>query len=436
MKRTIRVLLVGAVVAGCLASAGPAFAAKTVCPSGCLTSSIQTAINAASPGVTITIGPGNYEGDLVVNKEVKLVGSGPTTVLYPSTSTPNCAGGSLCAGGTNMILVEGNNVGISSMRLEGANPSLAGKGVKVGGQEVNARNGIIENYNAGKFEGLTVSKVKVTDIYLRGIYASAEDKKFNFNHDTVENVQAEEASIAMFSYASSGVFESNKVSNANDAISSNWSFGVKYLKNTITKSGSGVHTDNNGGFGGGSVADTIEGNTVHECKSNGYGIFVFVPYLSATVNANKVTGCSVGLAVYGGAVSGEGPTFTANTVNGTGAPTTGATYGVYLTTDQLSYEYGNMTAMLSGNTISHFDIGMFVTQSNPTPGQPAGGQATVTATPNNSFLANGSGAVGEPGTKVNAKEDWWGCTAGPNHGHACQTVTGTVEYMPFLAAKP
>jgi hypothetical protein len=109
---------------------------------------------------------------------------------------------------------------------------------------------------------------------------------------------------------------------ARSAISANWSKGTKFTKNVVTKSGSGVHTDNNGGSGG--VADLIQANTVRECTTDGYGIFVFVPHVSPTVEANKVTGCAVGLAAFGGAVAGEGPTFAGNIVNGTGAAAGGA----------------------------------------------------------------------------------------------------------------
>jgi len=433
MGRSTRIVMVGGVVAACLAVAGPAWAAKTVCSTGCSTKSIQTAIDGASPGATITIGKGNYYEKVVVNKPVTLLGSGVQTVIYPATSKPVCPNeGSLCGGSaSNIILVEANDVTIQSVRLEGANPNLTG-GVVVGGASINARNGIITNHEAGTFNNLTVSKVKVSDVYLRGIYASSGGT-FNLNHDTVENVQGEEASIAMFNYGGSGVMESNKVTSANDAISANYSTGTQFLANVIKKSGSGIHTDNNGESGS---ADVIKGNTVRECKVNGYGIFVFVPYVSATVESNKISGCSVGLAAYGGAVSGQGPTFTNNSVNGTGAATTGTTYGAYLTTDQLGYGFGNLTATLTHNTLSHFNTGMFVTQTNPTTGQPAGGQATITASPENSFLANGTGADGEPGTTVNAASDWWGCTKGPNMGGACNTALGTVTYEPFLTAKP
>jgi hypothetical protein len=240
----------------------------------------------------------------------------------------------------------------------------------------------------------------------------------------------------MFNFGGSGVMSNNTVKSANDALSANWSKGTQFLNNVVSNSGSGVHTDNNGGEGG--VADLIKGNRVKECKTDGYGLWVFVPYVSATVESNKASGCAVGLAVFGSAVSGQGPTFSGNVVNATGAKTTNnaGTYGAYLTTDQLGFEFGDLTVTLSKNSLSHTNTGLFVTQTSPSPGQPAGGQATVTASPNNSFVSNGTGANGDTGTVVNAQEDWWGCAQGPNMGGKCNTAVGTVAYTPWLTVKP
>ena len=431
MRRRIQVAMTASAVAACLAVAGPAIAsAKTVCSSGCFFTSIQTAINTTQPGATITIGPGNYYENLVVNKSVTLQGSGPTTVIYPASSMPICSEGSLCGGSaSNIVLVEADNVAIKALQLRGDNPNLT-SGVLVGGEDIDARNGIITNHLLNKpFKGLTVSKVKVVGVYLRGIYASTTDGTFTFTHDTVENVQAEEPSIAMFNSHGSGVMAYNKVTNANDAISANWSKGTEFLHNTVSKSGSGVHTDNNGGVDG--VADVIKANTIRECKTDGYGIFVFVPYVSATVSSNKVSGCSVALAAFGSAKPGEGPTFTGNSANGTGAKTTNnaGSYGAYLTTDELGFGAADVTATLTANAFLHFNTGMFVTQ-------PGGGQATVTATPNNSFVANGVGANGDTGTSVDATNDWWGCPQGPTGGGPCNSAIGTVAFTPWLTAKP
>jgi hypothetical protein len=433
MRRTMRAMMAGAVVAGCMALAGSAWASmKTVCASGCAFTSIQAAINAASPGATITIGPGAYYENVVVTKSVALRGSGLETVIYPATSMPECEPGSLCGGSaSNIFLVQADNVTIASMRLQGDNPNLT-SGVVRGGEDIDARNGIITNHALGTFNNLTVAKVTIVGVFLRGIYASSGGT-FNFNHDTIENVQGNEASIAMFNFEGSGVMANNKVTSANDAISSNWSKGTQFLNNVIIKSGSGVHTDNNGGSGG--SADLIQGNKVRECKTDGYGIFVFAPYVSATVEGNRVKACAVGLAVFGGAVPGQGPTFTGNYVSSKEASTTGSTYGAYLTTDQLGFEFGDVTATLSGNTLAHAGTGLFVTQTSPSPGQPAGGQATVTASGSNSFVYDGVGANGDTGTIVEAQNDWWGCAQGPNMGH-CTSAIGTVTFTPWLTEKP
>ncbi len=427
MRRTIKAMTATAALAACLAMTATASASmKTVCAKGCAFTTIQSAINAASPGATITIGPGSYYENLVVGKPLTLQGSGNMTVVYPAVSNPICSSGSLCGGtASNIVLVQASNVTITRMKLEGDNPKLT-SGVVRGGADVDARNGIITNHELGVFNDLTVSKVDVADVFLRGIYASSGGT-FDFNHDTVENVQGEEASIAMFDFEGAGAMEDNKVSSANDAISANWSKGTQFVGNKITKSGSGVHTDNNGGSGG--TADVIKDNKVSECTINGYGIFVFVPYVSATVEGNRISGCSVGLAAFGGAVSGQGPTFAANRVDGAGASTSEAlTYGAYLTTDQLGFGFGDMKATLTGNRIEHAGVGMFVTQAS-------GGQATVTAS-SNTFHMNGAGAKGDTGTIVEAQNNWWGCKQGPNSSPKCDTASGTVNYTPWLETRP
>ncbi|HTA05040.1 MAG TPA: hypothetical protein VK774_01630, partial [Solirubrobacteraceae bacterium] len=395
MRRTIQVLLVGAVLSALLAGASSASAAKTVCSQGCPFTAIQPAINAASSGAKITIGPGVYDENLVVSKSVTLEGSSKHTIVWPAASAPVCAGGSLCGGAaSNIVLVQANDVTISKLTLEGDNPGLT-SGVVRGGKDIDARNGIIENHELGKYTNLTVSRVSVSDVYLRGIYASSGGV-FHFTRDTVDNVAGEEASIAMFAFEGEGEMADNKVSNANDAISSNWSKGTRFIDNVVRKSGSGVHTDNNGGSGG--SADVIEGNKISECNTNGYGIFVFVPYVSASVHANTVRGCYIGIAAFGGAVAGQGPALSANKIDGTGASTSdpAGSYGLYLTTDQLGFAFGDLTASVSGNSIEHTSTGLLVTQSEPSPGQPAGGQATVTAS-GNSIKQNATGANGEAG---------------------------------------
>jgi hypothetical protein len=434
MRRTIRILAIGAVAAASLAGASSAFATSTVCASGCPYTSINAAIGALPSGSTISIGEGTYVENVVVNKEDTLKGTGVTKVtVRTSVDNPECEPGSLCGGSaSNIILVEANNVKIEGMTLDGSNTALSGA-VEREGVKIDARNGIITNHLAGSFSNLRVSKVKVKNVFLRGIYQSSENS-FNFNHDIVENVQGSGASIAMFSFGSSGVFEANKVLKSNDAISSNWSTGISFVGNTITSSESGIHTDNNGGKGG--VADLIKANKVSACKTNGYGIFVFAPYRSATVIGNSIKGCAVGIAAFGSQEAGQGPKFVGNIVNGKGAVSSEPTVGAYITTDMLGFGSADVTATLESNTLEHFGTGMLVTQTKPTGGDPVGGQATVTANNKNQFILDTTGAFGDEKTAVSAKEDWWGCAEGPNNAPPCTSASGTVEYIPFLTAKP
>jgi hypothetical protein len=142
---------------------------------------------------------------------------------------------------------------------------------------------------------------------------------------------------------------------------------------------------------------------VQDCRTDGYGVWVFAPYVSATVDSNDVKGCYVGLAAFGSQVPGQGPTFVDNHASGAGASTTdpAGTYGAYLTTDLLGFGSGDVTANLTGNSIEHYTTGLFATQAS-------GGQASVTAH-QNAFQHNGVGANGDAGTLVNAESNWWGC---------------------------
>jgi hypothetical protein len=376
------------------ASADPPF---TVCASGCAFTSIQAAINAATPGGTVKIGPGHYAENLTIGKSVSLVGSGNATVVYPSVSKPNPTD---CVSG--------------------------------GGTFCDARNGIIDDWTQGTFTNLIVSHVTVRDIYLRGIEAVGADfgETFAFNENTVANVQGSPSSIAIFNRGGSGVISGNKVSQSNDAISANWSKGTRFVDNVVTSSASGIHTDNNGGAGG--TADFIRGNTVRSCMKDGYGIWVYATYASQIVDGNVVKGCYIGLAVFGSQSTNQGPTFSNNVVNGGDATTSDplGTYGAYVATDLLGIGAADVNATFTGDSFKNFTTGLFVTQTTFLAGTSGTGQATVSAH-GNAFRNNDLGANGQSGTIVNATGSWWGCASGPNT-HGCDTAVGTVSFTPWL----
>lgn|SRR5574337_201855 len=418
----------------------------------CLT--INGAIGKASSGDTVAVGPGTYIENVVINKPLTLrgtrgedegeehEGSGKNrSIIMPAVSSPNpCSGSSLCGGAaSNIILVQADDVTIERLTLDGDNPSLTSS-VLVGGADLDARNGIITNHALGTFNNLTVSNVTVKNIYLRGIYASSGGT-FNFRHNTVTNVRADPMSIGLFNFGGSGIMADNKVSYANDAIASNWSSGVQFLDNEVTHSGSGVHTDNAGTSG---TADLIRGNEIKHCMTDGYGIFVFVPYIAPTVQDNEVHGCTVGLAAFGqGGASAVATVFTDNTVNGASASSSDPSnsMGVIVSTDMLGWGSTDVSATFTNNVIRHFNTGVYVEQHCELFGSffptdcSAGSTQAIAALHNNIIKGNNTGANGLTGTAVDAENNWWGCNKGPNHP-GCDTAIGTVDFLPWLTKPP
>lgn len=328
--------------------------------------SIQRGIDAASSGDTVNVEAGTYIEDLVINKSLVLAGTGQgNTIILPSVADVDSSGqGSEIGSSTSVIVVQSDNVTIHDLTVDGNNPALAGSpgSAVVGGINVDARNGIIMDYQTGTYQNLVVYNTTVQNIFERGIEVTGENfgSTFNIHNNFVQNVQGDGGSIGIFNYGGSGTFEQNDVNEANDAISANWSEGTQFLDNTITNSGSGIHTDNNGGAGG--VADTISGNNVSLGTPGAYGIWVFVPYLDVSVQNNIISGIGVGLAAFGG--SGGSATFTDNQVTGIAGG-----YGAIVTDDQLGYDTGSVSATFTGNTLSGGAVGLYVEQilDNNTP---------------------------------------------------------------------
>jgi hypothetical protein len=415
--------------------------------------SIQAGVNASDAGATVNAKAGTFTENVTIAKGVTVAGAGQgATIVIPAVSKPNpCAGGSLCGSAnaaSNLFLVQASDVTIRNLTADGDNPTLT-SGIVRGGADLDARNGIVEDYYAGVYDNLQVHDVTVKNIYLRGIYASSGGTGFDFHDNTVQNVQGESQSIGIMNYGGSGAISDNSVSDCNDAIAANYSQGTQFIGNSVTNSGSGIHTDNNGGMGG--VGDLIQGNTVTDSTLYGYGIWTFVPYVPITVQNNTISGVDVGLAASGQAAP-VSTSFVNNQV--TGKP--GST-GVYVTTDEFGWGSGNVSATFTGNTITGHADGFWIEAQ-------AGYTATVNATGNSIFGNSVSGAtttgdgtsglvfrlnqIAGNGTYgidnttsnvVDALSNWWGDVTGPLHPTKNPTGQGNkisdyVLFDPWLKA--
>jgi hypothetical protein len=447
---------------------------------------IQSGVNGVATSGTVNVAAGAYTENVIVAKSLTLNGAGKASVTQrPATSNPNCdgaGGGSLCAGSSNLILIQADDVTITGLTLDGDNPALT-SGIGRGGADVDARNGIITNHLVGTFTNLVVHHTTIKNIYLRGIYASSGGM-FNFNHDTVQNVQGEGASIAMFNFGGAGVFDNNIVSDANDAISANHSRGVQFTNNHVTTSGSGVHTDNAGDGGG--VADTIANNTVTDSTQFGFGVWVFVPSITVNVQNNTVTNVDVGFAAAGMAHGITGvsalasnfsahsgvaqagrrlpPSFNVSEPDSTFqlrpaeihvaplAPASPAaaiftgniadgqnkanSTGVYFTTDEFGFGSSDTRVTFESNTVKNNVDGFFLESEDTRTLNVSAAFNRVVNNSNSAVSVHDPSDPSPPGfhgvIDATMENNWWGCNAGPNNAGCGSIVGAGVDFNTWL----
>ena len=385
-------------------------------------------------GGFVCVAANSYAENVVVAQSAHIIGAGQgATTVMPATFNPDCSVGggtdSLCSNGSTVasvvFLVQASNVEITGLTVDGINPNLVGHATSIA-----ARDGIMTDFRTSvAYTGFKVHDTTVQNIYLRGIYSPASNGRFEFRNNTVNNVKSDPSSIAIFNSTGGGIIDGNTVSGANDAISANHSYGTTFTNNTITNSGSGIHTDNNNDGAGGS-ADVIANNTINCGVKDGYGIFTFVPYKDVSIHDNNVSGCAVGLGAFGG-LFGSQPiatsTFTHNSVNGTGAAaTTPPTIGAYLSTTTFSYGDTDNQVVLTGNTITGFGQGVFTERTG-------GPQKSLTTTASfNRIVGNAAGWVDGTGPGVSTfVNNWWGCNGGPGAA-GCDTASNAPAVNPWL----
>ena len=394
-------------------------------------SSIQSEIdNVAQNGDKVLLSKGTFTENVVINKSLEIAGAGAdNTIILPAVSNPNCAGAggsSLCAGSSNIFLVQANNVTIHDMTLDGNNPNLT-SGIVRNGEDIDTRNGIITNHAAGVFNNLEIFNTYVFNIYLRGIYASSGGT-FNIHDNFVNNVDGESQSIAMMNWNGSGIFANNKVTNSNDGIVSNWSRGTQYLYNTVINAGTGIHTDNYAPLWGSAPLgpELIQGNWIKD-NPDGYGIFVFAPFGQVTVDSNRIENVAVGLAASGSntyvaGTPGGSSIFSNNHVNGGFLQDS---IGAFITTDLWGWGYAPVSTFFINNLIKNNETGFYLEdQANPwnPPNSYKGPYGIDLNATHNAIANNYTDVYNQTSSMAFMQNNWWNDNNGPQNLDDAQKV--------------
>jgi hypothetical protein len=462
--RLIRALATTTVVASeAFAALGAASASAagpiTVCPAGsspsCAYTTIQDAINNASDGETILVGPGAYSGALDVNESVTIKGDGVANTII---TAPPALTTRFTTSGPNdpIIYADSPNVTIEDLTVDGEDEGNPGLNYRFEG---------IAAYN----DNLTVDGVTVMGIADNpldgdqsgdGIYAAADD-----------------GSPHTVTITDSQVYGSDKNGIVTDGDAG---LTVDLTGNSVIAAGgspigsNGIEIYNDYWVGAGNatgpsgtIADnTISGNVCTVAQPICGSDLLSDGYLSGN---NDVGGDSAGLLLGNVAgLSASGNTVTDNDVGvwsttaaGSTASITGNTIEDNLFADVLA-EYGPVTISdntigggpesasglagvlvanydgdpsssaptITANTISGTGAGIEVAQGD-TPGAPLP-DATIGR---NAITGNTTGIENLTTASVSATNNWFGCNGGPG-ASGCDTVTGSgashVTASPFL----
>lgn len=261
----------------------------TVCPSGCEYTSIQDAINAASPGDTIRIGPGIYEENLVIHKGLILRGAGRDESVIKGKKE-----------GKPVILIESDEeIYVTIVGLKITQAKKYEDGIRIGGK---CR--------------VTIRDSQISDNAKRGIaivdssHATVENNSISGNGVGIEIVSPSEDSQISYAMIRNNTISDNDIGIVmggsslaeitNNSISNNDGDGIwitvfsqaTVTDNSISDNGKNgifmwysprVTVMNNSIFGNGESGiliwgwslsrATIEGNTIHNNKEYGVALF-------------------------------------------------------------------------------------------------------------------------------------------------------------------
>ncbi len=361
---------------------------------------IQAAVNAASPGDTLLASAGTYQENVTVPPGLNGLtiegnnhGTNPNTgsrgaesiVEPPMTSNQDAS---------SIFLVQSSNVTIDGFTIQGSNSGLTGGYMLPTGTLVYAAAGVSNDSNAGAnsgttdISGLTVQNNIIQDFKYYGIFGDTDlsavstNNTFTANH--IEDISANDFATPVVGV---GILVQN---NFYAAVTSN------VLDNTITI---GVQTNTFNAANTGAAASISSNNITAGATDIWYNL-MFATSSSFAVNSNTLNAISVAAdAPWQGILvesvqNAVSVTFMGNIIDGTNAFDAGGSEpsaGIYVWNTTTSG-----TVLFSGGSVTGADYGALVTNSSV--GGSQAGPGTTSATINGvSITANTIGVFVQDG---------------------------------------
>jgi len=448
----------------------------TVCASGCDFTSVQGAIDAATPGATIFVGAGTYDEQVVINKALTLEGVGDTTIIKPSSDskltqvfdglfwygTPNTKN---IAGIIVANVPDGSAVAIKNLKVDESSVTTKPAGADyLTGIFYRETSGTTDNVNVdggGKWApdrafGMYLSaatnivsvEIKgstITNFDKEGINAEGNTLTVNIHHNTITGrgptLSGDEVQNGVdVGRDAVGTVNYNTISNLAYQPEQWWAAGIMFYS-YVSPTGKSA---------------TAIGNTVTDCQ-----IGIIFKNVNGVAQDNTVSGGTVGLiGIYAepNAAGTWTASFTGNTVSDAkddsyyhdenaaiGANTyqsvsPGATLTVTIDDNQLisasptsadgisigvGGATGSIVATITNNIISNWQYGIRLT-----------GALVNAASSNanfNNIMGNFDHGIFNGGTgTLNAKYNWWGSSTGPTHssnsGGTGDAVSDNVDF--------
>jgi parallel beta-helix repeat protein len=376
---------------------------------GCY-SSISAAVAAASVGDTIFVAHGTYNEDVVITKPLSLVGEDKENTVIDATGLLN----GVAINGTGSVVVTGFTV----ENAEAAGIWITNSGnVTVSDNIVKLNDTALSNGTCPVLAGTPFEEGEAEDcgegIFLSGVFRS------NISNNLVTQ-------------NAGGILVTDDTGATHDNLIS----GNSVIHNTFLDCGITLPSHS----GDGVYHNTVSGNDSSYNGGPGVGIFAPGPgskaYGNVVVN-NHLRGNGLpGVTMHNHAAPGVNgvpaflppPIFDDNVIVGNDlsansqdffdAATPGPT-GINV------FSVGKISGtIISQNTITQESLDIVVKA-------PANAEIPAALIHLNNFPGNTVGVQNLGAAVVDATENWWGCSGGPNHP-GCSTVSGTVRYLPWL----